>query len=335
MRVMVLEGPGRFASAEQQAPDPETGQLLLRTVACGLCASELDVFLGRNPWQQYPARLGHEAVGRVEAVGPGVTGWQVGDLAAPALAGGAYGALVTVDAAAALPVPEGLAPDLALAEPLACAVNSLDTIGVRPDDRVVILGAGFMALLLAQLVRRAAPRWLLVAARRPEARALAGELSASHTCGTDEVQGRVWELTQGEGVDVVIEATGSEEMLAISASLLRPEGTLAIVGYHQGAGRQVPVHEWNWKALRIANCHFRSREKMVDGARRGLALAARGDLQVAPLVTHRFRLDDLQHAFETAAARPEGFVKAVVLAEGGDGIHDGSAARQSGTEGRR
>jgi threonine dehydrogenase-like Zn-dependent dehydrogenase len=85
------------------------------------------------------------------------------------------------------------------------------------------------------------------------------------------------------------------------------------VGYHQGTGRHVPIHEWNWKALRIANCHVRSRQRIVDGARRGLGLAARGDVKMAPLITHHFRLDDIQRAFETAAARPEAFVKAVVV----------------------
>jgi threonine dehydrogenase-like Zn-dependent dehydrogenase len=111
----------------------------------------------------------------------------------------------------------------------------------------------------------------------------------------------------------VIEATGSEPMLAIAASLLRPEGTLALVGYHQGHGRQVPIHEWNWKALRIANCHFRSPTRMIDGARRGLALAARGAIDLRPLITHHFPLGSLQDAFTTAAQRPHGFVKAVVV----------------------
>ncbi|MGH2370224.1 MAG: zinc-binding dehydrogenase, partial [Chloroflexota bacterium] len=276
MRVMLLAEPGRFREAQRPEPDVGPGELLLGTEACGLCASELDVFLGRNPWQQYPASLGHEVVGRVLAVGPGVAGWQEGELVAAALAGSGYAEAVAIDATAALPVPDGLAPPLALAEPLACAVNSVGAIAPAPNDRIVVLGAGFLGLLLVQLLRGVAPQWLLVAARRPEACALAAELGAAETCEPWQAQQRVSAYTGGQGADVVIEATGSEEMLAIAASMLRPEGTLAIVGYHQGEGRRVPVHEWNWKALRIANCHFRSRDRMIDGGRRGLALAARG-----------------------------------------------------------
>jgi threonine dehydrogenase-like Zn-dependent dehydrogenase len=313
MRVMVLEGPGRFGSADRPWPEVRPHQVLVRTAACGVCASELDVFLGRNPWQRYPALLGHEAVGQVTRLGAEVAGWREGDLAAAAIASGGYGEAFAVPASAILPVPDGLAPHLALAEPLACAVNTLAALAPAPNDRIVVLGAGFMALLLVQLLRGTGPQWLLVAGRRPESRALAQELGATVACHTDDAQRRVWELTSGEGADVVVEATGSEPMLAIAGSLLRPEGTLGIVGYHQGDGRRVPVHEWNWKALRLVNCHFRDAERIVDGARRGLGLAARGAIALAPLVTHRFPLSRLQEAFETAARRPPGFVKAVVV----------------------
>lgn len=313
MRAMLLTAPGSIRGETRPVPTPGPGQVLLRTAACGLCASELDLFLGRNPWQQYPALLGHEVVGHVETLGPGVEDVQEGDLVAAAIAGGGYAELTTVDAAVTLPVPPGLPPSLALAEPLACAVNALGAISPVPNDRIVVLGAGFIGLLLVQLLRPLAPADLLVAARRAEVRALACSLGATEACDPSDIQARVAERSGGAGVDVVIEATGSEAMLAIAASLLRPEGTLAIVGYHQGYGRQVPIHEWNWKALRIANCHFRSPARMVDGARRGLALAARGALDLPRLVTHRFPLPDLEDAFSVAAARPSGFVKAVVL----------------------
>ena len=313
MRAMLLAAPGTISAEERPAPEPGPGQVLLRTFACGLCASELDLYLGRNPWQAYPALLGHEVVGRVVAAGPGVDRPAPGALVAAALAGGGFAELTAVDVTAALPVPPGLPPELALAEPLACAVNTLRALAPAPNDRIVVLGAGFIALLLVQLLRPLAPAALLVAARRAEARDLARSLGASEACDPGEVQTRVHELTAGEGVDLVVEATGSEPMLAIAASLLRPEGTLGIVGYHQGRGRQVPVHEWNWKALRIANCHFRSPARMIDGATRGLALAAGGAIDLRPLVTHRFPLSRLPAAFATAAERPPGFVKAVVL----------------------
>jgi threonine dehydrogenase-like Zn-dependent dehydrogenase len=313
MRAMFLTAPGEIREDDVPAPRPGQGQLLLRPLACGLCASELDLYLGRNPWQAYPALLGHEVVGEVVALGPGAAGFAPGETVAAARAGGGYADLTAIDAADALPLPSGMPVEQALAEPLACAVNTVRELAPAPADRIVLLGAGFMGLLLTQLLRPLAPSLLLAAARRPEARELALALGASEACDPAEVQDRVQERTGGQGVDLVIEASGSEPLLAIAAALLRPEGTLGIVGYHQGQGRQVPLHEWNWKALRLANCHFRSPARMVDGARRGLDLVARGALDLRPLLTHRFPLPDLQRAFATAAERPPGFVKAVIV----------------------
>ena len=183
------------------------------------------------------------------ALGPGAAGFAPGQTVAAARAGGGYADLTAVDAADALPLPPGLPVEQALAEPLACAVNTVRELAPAPADTIVLLGAGFMGLLLTQLLRPLAPSLLLATSRRPEARDLALSLGASEACDPAEVQARVHELTGGEGVDLVIEASGSEPLLAIAASLLRPEGTLGIVGYHQGQGRQVPLHEWNWKAL--------------------------------------------------------------------------------------
>src|SRR5438093_11600573 len=108
MRVMLLAGPGRFTGEERPVPEPGAGQLLVRSEACGLCASELDVFLGRNPWQEYPAALGHEGVGKVVATGPGVAGWREGDRVAAAAGSGCYAEWFALDAAAAVRVPAGM-----------------------------------------------------------------------------------------------------------------------------------------------------------------------------------------------------------------------------------
>jgi threonine dehydrogenase-like Zn-dependent dehydrogenase len=91
------------------------------------------------------------------------------------------------------------------------------------------------------------------------------------------------------------------------------EGTLAIVGYHQGGTRQIPMAQWNWMAFRIANCHFRDVDTILHGMRTGMRLLRSGQIGLDDLVSHRFSLGEIDKAFQTAHDKPTGFVKAVVV----------------------
>ncbi|GAC1403040.1 MAG: zinc-binding dehydrogenase [Chloroflexota bacterium] len=312
MRAGAIDGPRSVSVATVETPEPGPGQVLLRVQACGLCTSELDVYLGHNPWAGFPMRAGHEVTGEVVAVGPGVASPEVGQMVAAAQASGGYADYTVVDAAACIAIsPEQ--GSYALVEPLACAVNTARLVAPAPGDGIVVLGAGFLGLTLIQLLRAAcAPAYLLAVARRAESREQARRAGADEVCSPDEMLEVNGRLSGWQGAHVVLECTGGEEGLARASGLCREGATLAIVGYHQGTGRTIPVHEWNWKALRIANAHVRAPETILDGARRAVALLHRGVLDPRPLITHRYGLADLAAAFGDAAARPPGFVKAVV-----------------------
>jgi threonine dehydrogenase-like Zn-dependent dehydrogenase len=89
-------------------------------------------------------------------------------------------------------------------------------------------------------------------------------------------------------------------------------GKLCIVGYHQGEPRSVDLARWNWMAFQILNAHFRSIDTIMTGMRAGMRLLDAGAFDVAPLVSNIYPLAAITDAFETAAAKPPGFVKAVV-----------------------
>ena len=89
-------------------------------------------------------------------------------------------------------------------------------------------------------------------------------------------------------------------------------GKVVLVGFHQGEARSVPLGAWNWMAFDIVNGHFREVATILRGMDVGTRLVASGRLYLAPLVTHRFDLADINEAFRAAVTKPEGFVKAIV-----------------------
>jgi threonine dehydrogenase-like Zn-dependent dehydrogenase len=105
--------------------------------------------------------------------------------------------------------------------------------------------------------------------------------------------------------------------LDLGAELTRVRGRLIVAGYHQDGPRTVNMQLWNWRGLDVISAHERDPEIYRRGMEEGVALLATGGLDLAPLITHTFPLTEINRAFGTAEARPEGFLKSVVLPEPG------------------
>jgi L-iditol 2-dehydrogenase len=124
-------------------------------------------------------------------------------------------------------------------------------------------------------------------------------------------------LTDGRGADVTFECTGTQAVLGMLGDVTRMSGRVVLVGFHQGADREIPLAQWNWMAFDIVNAHFREVSTIMRGMTIGSRLLAAGHLSLEPLVTHRFGLDDIGAAFQTAMDKPPGFVKATVVPDDG------------------
>jgi 2-desacetyl-2-hydroxyethyl bacteriochlorophyllide A dehydrogenase len=313
VRVAVLREPGRFDIVDEPAQALDREEVRLDVAICGVCASELDMWRGARGHATFPWYPGHEVSGIVAEVGADVAWPTVGEPVGAWVTTRGFADRVVARAEHCVPL-DGTPVELALTEPLACAVNAIELTRIRLADDVLVVGAGYMGLLLLQLAAHRGPRHLVVADVRDEALERALGLGATHVVNvaTGSLAELVGELTAGGGVDVAIEATGTQAALASLGDVTRMSGTVTIAGYHQGEPRAIDLATWNWKAFRIANAHFRDVGVIMHGMRTAGKLLGSKRISMEPLITHRYPLDRIDEAFAAAVDKPEGFVKAVV-----------------------
>ena len=324
MRVAVYHGAGRVELEERPDPVAGPGELVVRVRACGLCGSDL------MRWYQdprAPAVLGHEPAGEVVDAGPGaslVPGTRVfvhhhvpcmtcrlcrvgrhtlcPRFRETRIDPGGLAELVRVPAANAaadtLPLPDGL-PDWAatLIEPLACVIRGQRRAGVGPGSRVAVVGAGSMGLLEIAAARAAGAAAVVALEPRADRRVAAERAGAvALTGGGPEA---VRDALAGELADQVFVCTSSAAAIAESIHLAGPAGAVQLFAPPE-PGTPVP--------LDLGAIWFR--EVSVESTysagpfdtRDALGLLARGDVDAAAIVSHRFPLEEAAEAFRLAAA---------------------------------
>lgn len=316
MKAAILEAPRRFSVTERPEPEVRCGEVRVRSAICGICTSELDMFEGSTN-VPLPRFAGHEVAGVVDAVGSGVENIVVGDRVALYAEGKGFSEYSVVPAEWAVKLHDNVPFDLALGEPIACAVNGVRKADPQLGDTVCIVGCGFMGLLMLQLFKLQGARYIAAVDTRPSILAIARKLGATHCINPKEVdvRAKIMEMTDDKGVDIGVEGAGIQETLDLTSQLVRMEGKLEVFGFHQGAKRLVDWGFWNWMAFEIVNGHTRTQRKYVEAMRIGLALVASGQLDMQTLVTHRFPIEEINRGFETAAAKPENFIKGVIVVD--------------------
>jgi threonine dehydrogenase-like Zn-dependent dehydrogenase len=320
MRYSQMIAPQQSELVERLTPTPGEGEVLVRVTTCGVCASEL------HPWVHgdgaYPRRFGHEPVGVVEEVGPGVDRFATGDRVTGLFTGG-FSDVAIAREGDLLPVPVGVNDESAMGEPLACLVNAQRRTPVELADRVALIGLGYMGLGMLQLLRLRGPSRIVAIDVREEARDRALALGADVALHPDNLPDHYLLTSFGDwdsdrGFDVVVEASGTQPGLTLAGKLVRAHGELSILGYHQGGERTVDMQMWNWKAIDVVNAHVRRREDLLESMRIGLELEAKRLIDLGSLVSHRFGLGEVDEAYAALRDKPPGFVKAVVR-PGSDG----------------
>lgn len=312
MLVSQVVGPRRSEIVELPDPAPSPTEVLIDVLASGVCTSD------RTPWRELatpesPIRLGHEMVGRVVEVGGATSAWHPGDLVT-GLGGNGFATRAVIDADSILPIPAGLPLQHVIGEPLADLEEAVSRTSLGVGDRVAIVGLGFMGLGLVQLARHRIPGFILAVDPSPAARQRALDLGADEAYHPDELPAEYTSESPGgeRRIDVVLEAAGVTSALEVSASLVRPYGTVCVIGYHHSGTAPMDMNLW-YKGATIVNGFSPVRRRTMAAMKTGLDLIESRQFSYAPLITHTFGLDGVDAAFELMESRSDDFVKSVIL----------------------
>jgi len=327
-----------------QSPGP--GEVLIRVSATGICGSDLhsyeDVRIGDTEVKS-PLVLGHEFSGVVEEVGPDVLdgsnqpirpGTRVAiDPAQPCYRcelcqrghpnlctqlkfcgnhpdDGCLVEWIKMPGRSCHPVPDALDDEeAALLEPLGVALHAVDLARLRVGHSVAIIGAGPIGLLILQVAQLAGANPIYIIDpldwRLKMAEAW-GAIAFSPTA--DEPVGRVLRETKGRGVDVAIEAAWGDKSIAQAADMARFGGRLVLVGIPRDDRLELKHSTARRKGLTILLCR-----RMKHAYQRAINLVCNGQVELKPLVSHRFALEETPAAFDLNARYADNVVKAMIL----------------------
>jgi propanol-preferring alcohol dehydrogenase len=273
MRALRYHGPKLPLRLEEvPAPTPGPGEVVVKVTAAGLCHTDLHFLSGLLNLGVAPLTLGHEIVGRIEAVGEGVPRARIGERVILhyyvgcgacrwCLAGeenlcealraehgfvtdGGFAERVKAPARNAVPLPAHVSD--ADAAPIGCAVTAavhacaLARVGL--GDTVAVMGAGAVGFGLVQVARLRGARVAAVGhatEKLDRARALGAEETVR--AGTDDVPARLRAFGGGRGVDVVFELVATRETMGWSLTALAKRGRLVFVGYSEDDLRVHPI----------------------------------------------------------------------------------------------
>ncbi len=348
MRAAVVFGPHDLRVVSRPVAEPGFGEVLLRVEAASLCGTDLKIRAGSFfPSQPPPGSFtpGHEYAGTVVALGPGVDELGVGDrVVVEAHRGcmrcencvrgrytcclnygradkghramgmsvdGGFADFVVNHVSTLYRLPDAIGYDEAVMLTTAgTSMYAIDTMGgLVAGDTVAVIGPGPVGLTAVQILKALGAGRVLLTGTRESRLRLGREMGADVVVDarTGDPATAVREATGGVGVDAVLECSGAEAAVDQAIRMCKPAGRVVLVGYFHG-----PVTADLNRAVKTGLTLHTIRGEGNRAVGRCVSLAERGLLRTAPLITHRFRLEDISEAFDTFEQRRGGALKVVL-----------------------
>jgi L-gulonate 5-dehydrogenase len=323
-----VQEPDHLSLVQSEPPEPGPDDVLVRIARTGICGSDIHIYRGHNPFVRYPRIIGHEAVGKIEAIGAQVKGLAVGDrvvldpvvscghchacrIGRPNVCAnlsvigvhrdGGMRELAVFPAANAIRVPDGM-PDrtAVMAEPYSIAANIVLRTDANENDMALIYGAGTVGLTALQAFRMKRIPCIVTDfddARLERARALGATRVVDAKSGSLEQV--VKEETQGFGVTLVVDGAGAKEILPQATKLAGPTGRIAVMNFGPGV---TPIEQAEIVKKELSLIGSRLNCRLIPTVLRWFA---EGLIDPAPLVTHEFHFDHVIEAIKLIEQHPE------------------------------
>jgi L-iditol 2-dehydrogenase len=313
-------GIGRVEVADAPDPVPGPGEVLLQTLAVGICGSDLKHLMRSGPHggRGGPGDSGHESVGRVLESRSGHVAPGDFVLAVPVSThSAAFAELQTVDWRQLIRLPQGLdVVEAVLAQQLGTVIYAIERFWPGPPGRVaVVLGTGGAGLQFVRMLSEAGFAEVVASDRSQARREAAIALGASHAvpAGSPELAGLVDVLTGGAGADLVVEAAGRDSARVVATGLIRERGTIGCYGLSEGTGEMLmPFGRLFQRQASLLCCVDAQREPGLVSFRSAIEAVAAGKAGASQLISHRMPFAEIGEALRLADGPGNGVLKVVL-----------------------
>jgi len=346
MRALVFRGPHQIAIEEVPIPRPGYGEAVIRVTLTTICGTDVHILNG-----EYPVKpglvIGHEAVGVIHELGPGVTGYDVGERVlvgaitpcgqcgsclngslsqcggTPA-GGWKFGNTINGAQAEYLLVPFGQAnmakvPSalddeqvILLADIASTGFSAAESADVKLGDAVAVFAQGPIGLCATAGAKLKGASLIIASESNPVRQEMARRMGADLILdpAAVDVVGEIRRITGGRGVDVAIEALGTQNTFETALRVLRPGGTLSSLGVYSGK-LTLPVD-----AFAAGLGDYRIVTTLCPGGkermRRLMELVLHDRVDLTPLITHRYALSEIVDAYRLFSSQQDGVLKVAI-----------------------
>ena len=334
-KVYRVKEPGVIDYIEREVRDLGEDEVLISVKASAICGSDLHIYKGKHPSVTLPATIGHEFSGVIEKKGSKVNNFNIGDRVTlePCIVcgecdacrhgeysfcenisftyrngDGAMANYVVAKAKHTFKLPNDLSfEEGSLIEPMSVAMHAVRRANVKIGEKVLIIGAGAIGLLICAICHICGAGEIIVVDYVKKRLEVAKEYGATHTCCPleDNLEAIIKDTTNGKGVDKSFECVGRESTFNQALDYLKKNGLATIVGIFEEPNIKVDASKFITKEIKVQG----SQSYCWDFP---ISIMFADKINLKKLITHEFKLADLNKAFDTCFDKESGAIKVIL-----------------------